>query len=97
MTPEERASFDLKALIMQGARISWEIPHAEQRAAERDVPRFEAERIVRMACVIRIDMEPSGQSRWRVRGCDADGRPIDVVVKAVRGTIRVVTVIRTDE
>ncbi len=96
MTPEQKATFDLKALVVQGAKISWEIPHAEQRAIERDVPKFEAERIVRFGVVTRIDTEPTGQSRWRISGSDSDGRPVDVVVKPVGRTLRVVTVIRTD-
>ncbi len=84
--------------IVAGARISWEIPHAKERAAERDVPIFEAERIVRNAgAITRVEYEASGQERWRVAGTDSDGRPVDVVVKPVGNVLRVVTVIRTDE
>jgi uncharacterized DUF497 family protein len=96
-TPEEKASYELKSLIVAGVRISWEIPHAEQQALKRDVPKFEAERVVRGAKVVRIDAEASGQERWRVSGFDSDQRPVDVVVKHVRDALRVVTVIRTDE
>jgi uncharacterized DUF497 family protein len=95
MTPE-KATFELRALIVEGVRISWEIPHAEQRAIERDVPKFEAERIIRTGVVVRTEPDPSGPIRWRIAGTDSDGRPVDVVVKAVRGALRVITVIRTD-
>jgi hypothetical protein len=96
MTPE-KATFELRAMVVEGARISWEIPHAEQRAVKRDVPKFEAERIVRAGNVTRTKTEPSGQIRWRVSGVDSDGRPVDVVVKPVDRVLRVVTVIRTDK
>jgi len=97
MTSERKATFELRALVVQGIRISWEIPHAEQRAIERDVPKFEAERIIRRGTVTRIETEPSGQVRWRISGSDSDDRPVDVVVKPIGRTLRVVTVIRTDE
>ncbi len=91
----EKAAYDLKALIVSGARISWEIPHAKERAAERDVPIFEAERIVRAAKkVVRVTREPGEFVRWRVAGEDSDGRLIHVVVKPVGTVLRVVTVIR---
>jgi uncharacterized protein DUF4258 len=96
MTPE-KATFELKAMVVEGVRISWEIPHAEQRAIERDVPKFEAERIVRTGTVIKTEPDPNGPIRWRITGTDSDGRPVDVVVKAVGRVLRVVTVIRTDE
>lgn len=97
MTPE-RATFELRALVVEGVRISWEIPHAEQRAIERDVPKFEAERIIRTGPVIKTELDPiDGRTRWRVTGTDTDGRPVDVVVKAVGRVLRVVTIIRTDE
>lgn len=70
---------------------------AEQRAIERDVPKFEAERIIRRGFVVRIDTEPTDHIRWRIRGNDSDGRPVDVVVKPVARSLRVVTVIRTDD
>lgn len=97
MTPEQKATFELRALVVQGVKISWEIPHAEERAIERDVPKFEAERIIQRGAVIRIETEPSGQVRWRISGSDSDERPIDVVVKPISRTLRVITVIRTDE
>jgi len=97
MSPE-RATYALKNMVGRGARISWEIPHARERAIERDVTTFEAERIIRSGNVVRVDTEVSGQERWRVSGSDADGRPVDVVVKPIReAVLRVVTVIRTDE
>lgn len=94
----QRETFELRAMVVKGARISWEIPHAQERALGRDVPIFEAERIVRTGHVVRVDTEESGQVRWRVAGHDSDGRPVDVVVKPIKDTsLRVVTVIRTDE
>jgi hypothetical protein len=97
MTPEQKATFELRALIVRGARISWEIPHAEQRALERDLPKFEAERVIQRGIVTRIDTEVRGQLRWRISGEDSDGRPVDVVVKPIGSTLRVLTVIRTDD
>jgi uncharacterized DUF497 family protein len=85
-------------MVVEGSRISWEIPHARERAAKRDVPIFEAERIVRAAkTIIKVEVDPSGYEKWRVGGADSDGRPVDVVVKPVGEVLRVVTVIRTDE
>lgn len=97
MDPKQ-ATFELRAMVVRGARISWEIPHARERAIERDVATFEAERIIRLGAVVRVDAEPSGQEKWRVSGSDADGRPVDVVVKPIgNAVLRVLTVIRTDE
>ncbi|MGI4799528.1 MAG: DUF4258 domain-containing protein [Janthinobacterium lividum] len=91
------ALWHLKAMVLDGARISWEIPHAREQAAERDVPVFEAERVIRAAAALRIT-ERNGEPRWRVSGWDSDQRPIDVVVKPVGDhTLRVITVIRRDE
>jgi uncharacterized DUF497 family protein len=85
-------------MVEAGARISWEIPHAKRRAAERDVPIFVAERIVRAGVVTDLSVEADGHERWRVSGRDPDGRPVDVVVTPVGGDVlRVITVIRTDE
>jgi len=93
-----RETDQLRAMLAGGARISWEIPHARRQAAERDVPIFEAERVIRAGAVTSVETEIGGQDRWRVSGRDADGRPVDVVVKPIEDhTIRVVTVIRTDE
>lgn len=88
----------LKAMVVAGARISWEIPHARERAEERGVPIFEAERIIRSPGDCRRTLTETGEERWRASGFDSDGRPVDVVVKPVGDlTLRVVTVIRTDE
>lgn len=97
MILEQQATYELKPLVVRGGRVSWEIPHAEQRALKRAVTKFEAERIIRQGNVVRVDTEPNGQVRWRITGADSDDRPVDVVVKPVRNTLRVVTVIRTDE
>lgn len=98
MSDEERATFSLRAMVAAMARISWEIPHARERAIKRDIPLFEAERIVRLGSVTKVVLGIDGIQRWRVSGWDCDSRPIDVVVKPIGDTVlRVVTVIRTDE
>lgn len=98
MTPDAKAAFRLKALVVEGARISWEVPHARQRARERDIPVFIAERIVRAVGSVRVTLAQDGSETWRVSGSDPDGRPVDVVVcAATASVIRVITVIRTDE
>ncbi len=85
-------------MVVNRARISWEVPHARERALERKVPVFVAERIIRAALSVRITTAQDGSTTWRVSGRDSDGRPIDVVVfPANPDVIRVVTVIRTDE
>jgi len=85
-------------MVAAGARISWEIPHAREQAAKRNVPRFEAERVIKGGTVTGLEIEVSGQERWLVSGRDTDGRPVDVVVKPIGDRVlRVVTVIRTDE
>lgn len=90
--------YRLKAMVVAGVKISWEIPHALLRSVERDVPRFEAERIIRNPQGCRLTPSPTGDTRWRASGFDSDGRPVDVVVKPVgQDVLRVLTVIRTDE
>lgn len=92
------ATFALHAMLMEGARISWEVPHAVQRLVERDVTAFEAERVIRTGNVVRIDAPSEDDIRWRIAGWDADDRPIHVVVAPIGDDVlRVVTVIRTDE
>lgn len=91
------ALWHLKAMVLDGARISWEVPHARDQAAARAVPVFVAERVIRAAAALRIT-DQNGELRWRVSGWDGDQRPIDVVVKPVGDrTLRVITVIRRDE
>ena len=95
---DDATIYRLQAMVMAGAKISWEIPHARERAAERDVPVFEAERIIRHPQSCRLSLDVPGEVRWRASGFDSDSRPVDVVVKPVGDDIlRVVTVIRTDE
>ncbi len=90
--------FRLKAMVVGGSRISWEVPHARERAQQRNVPVFVAERIIRAARAVRVTTAGDGSETWRVSGTDPDGRPIDVVVHpAAPAVIRVITVIRTDE
>lgn len=85
-------------MVMAGARISWEIPHAKDRARERDVSIFEAERVIRTGIVEKIEAGPAGETRWLIAGWDADSRPIHIVVRPVGSDVlRVITVIRKDE
>ncbi len=70
-------------------------PHAVEQMEERDVARFEVERVVKTGSVLRIETDPDGSERWRVAGRDSDGARIDVVVKPVLPSLLVVvTVIR---
>lgn len=85
-------------MLAAGARISWEVPHARQRAKERGVSVLIAERVIRRGRVVMLGVEADGSERWTIAGRDPDGRPINVVVTAVSaGVVRVITVIRTDE
>ena len=99
--PRHSETARLKAMLAAGARISWEgrRQHAKQQATRRKVPIFVAERIIRTGTVTDLEVEVSGQERWRVSGRDPDGRPIDVVVAPIgdRNALQVITVIRTDE
>ena len=95
---DQQALYRLRAMVVEGARISWEKPHARQRAQERNVPVFVAERIIRAATTLRVTTASDGSLTWRVSGVDPDDRPVDVVVfEASPQVIRVITVIRTDE
>jgi len=95
---DEQATYRLKAMVMDSARISWEVPHSKMRAAQREVPIFVAERIIRAVESLRVTKSEDGSITWRVSGHDPDGRPVDVVVfPASPSVIRVITVIRTDE
>ena len=73
--------YRLQAMVVAEAKISWEVPHARKRAAERDIPVFEAERIVRNPESCRLTLSDTGEERWRASGFDSNGRPVDVVVK----------------
>jgi hypothetical protein len=97
--PRHSETARLKAMLAAEARISWSISHARRQATERQVPMIVAERIVRMGTVTGLEVEVSGQERWRVSGRDPDGRPVDVVVAPIddENVLRVITVIRTDE
>ncbi len=100
MTDLERASFFIKAMNVKKCRIIWDVPHALKRLVERNVPQFEAERIIRRAPgVVKVEVTPEGMERWRVSGFDSDERPIEVVVQTAHNNsaLRVITVIRTDE
>jgi hypothetical protein len=66
-------------------------------AEDRDVARFEVEKVLKAGAVVRIEMDPNGSERWRVAGRDADGRRIEVVIEPIPpSTAHVVTVIRVD-
>jgi hypothetical protein len=69
--------------------------HAERRMEERDVARFEVEKVLKAGAVVMIDVEPDGTETWRVAGRDADGRRIEVVIEPLPPSmVVVVTVIR---
>ena len=69
--------------------------HAERRMAERDIARFELERVLKTGLVTMIEHDPDGTERWRVSGRDADGKSIAAVVEPLPpAAALVVTVIR---
>jgi len=43
-------------------------PHAEKRTKERDIARFELERILKAAPVVMIETDPDGTERWELLG-----------------------------
>ena len=70
-------------------------PHAERRMAERDIARFEVEKVLKAGFVAMIQTEVDGSERWRVAGRDADGERIEVVIEPLPPTmVVVVTAIR---
>jgi|GEM_PF-2901529 len=71
--------------------------HAEEQMADRDVARFEVERVLQAGAVVMVETDPRGRETWRVAGHDSDGRRIEPVVE-VRppSMLRLVTVIRVD-
>jgi hypothetical protein len=70
-------------------------PHAEKRMLERDISRFEIERLLKAGVVVMIETDPGGAERWRVAGRDTDGRQIEVAVEVIPPILIVlVTVIR---
>lgn len=85
---------------MEGARIVWDEPHARKRSAERDVPPFLAERIVKKAESVCLGYPNTrtGEQRWQVEGSDEDDCLIRVIVELRRRSgveyLRVVTVIK---
>lgn len=84
----------LKRMLAHAARISWEVPHARQRAMERGVSIVVAERVIRNGAITRISLEADGSERWSISGKDPDGRAVDVVVMPIgTTTLRVITVI----
>jgi uncharacterized DUF497 family protein len=91
------AEFRLKAIIANGARIVWEVPHARARALERHISVFEAERVIRGANVTEETVE-NGRERWQVSGLDTDLRSLDVVVSPAEDgrVIRVITLMRPE-
>jgi len=69
--------------------------HAEKQMAERDVARFEVERLLKAGSVVMIETDPDGSERWRVAGRDADGGRIEVVVEPLPpNMVSIITVIR---
>ena len=71
--------------------------HAEEQMADRDVTRFEIERVLQAGAVVMIETDPRGRERWRVAGHDTDGRRIEPVVEVKPPSMAIlVTVIRVD-
>ena len=63
--------------------------------AERDIARFEVERVLKAGLVTMVALDPDGTERWRVAGRDANGKQIEAVVEPLPPTEAiVVTVIR---
>jgi uncharacterized DUF497 family protein len=91
------AEVRLKAMIANGARIVWEVPHARTRALERHISLFEAERVIRGGNVTEEIVE-NGRERWQVSGLDTDLRSFDVVVSPANDgrVIRVITLTRPE-
>lgn len=71
--------------------------HAEDQMLDRDVARFEVEKVLKAGAVVMVETDPGGSERWRVAGRDTDGRRIEVVVEPIPPSMAVVvTVIRVD-
>jgi len=69
-------------------------PHAERRMAERDIARFEVEKVLKAGAVVLIETDPGGGAeRWRVAGRDADGRRFEVVVEPIPPSMTVVVTV----
>lgn len=70
--------------------------HAEERMTQRDIARFDVERLLRAAPVVMIDREPDGTETWRVAGHDKQGR-IEAEIELIPpSTVVLITVIRPD-
>lgn len=71
--------------------------HAEDQMLDRQVARFEVQKVLKAGAVVGIEMDPDGSERWRVAGRDADCGRIEVVVEPIPPSMTVVvTVIRVD-
>ena len=69
--------------------------HAAKQMRDRDVARFEVEKVLKAGSVVMVETDPKGRERWRVAGHDADGRRIEPVVAVIPPSMAVlVTVIR---
>ena len=79
-------------MLAQGARISWEYPHASDRARQRGITKLSAERIIRTGFVIAVRSGGTRRERWRISGVTLDERELIVVVAPDgESVIRVVT------
>jgi uncharacterized DUF497 family protein len=87
-----KESASLGFLLAQGAAIVWS-PHATDRARERGVSKFDAERVIRRGRVTGLDVQADGQERWQLAGKDEDGHAFTVVITPIAPNILVVTVI----
>ncbi len=86
--PQENAR--LRTMRASDLRISW-TKHAEQRAIEREIEKFSAERVVNGGTIIAIEFPAGGDELWTIQGVDCDGRTIGVVV-AVKGAARLAVI-----
>ena len=69
--------------------------HAAKQMRDRDVARFEVERVLNAGAVVMIETDPKDRERWRIAGRDTDGRRIELVVQLMPPSVAVlVTVIR---
>ena len=69
--------------------------HAERQMKDRDIARFDVERVLKTGAVVMVETDPDGSERWRVAGHDTDAQRIEVVVEPVPPSLLVlVTAIR---
>ena len=79
-------------MLARGARISWEYPHANDRARQRGIAKFIAERVIRAGEVVAVRNGGTRRERWRVRGPTTEDRALIVIIAPDgNSVVRVVT------